>query len=167
MRLVVGDHLGLLISKMAEHPPSNEDREDSPKIIGAPARNTRKLTADRDPWSHNGLSLLFLPCCRAGSPSNTSLWIAWDDIEWTEEQLNDAENAISRQKENPVPEARQAEYNASPAEYWNKTYSQAGSISSIQIYLRLMNWNRAKTECTWIGLGFALFISFHSAVRFD
>lgn len=49
---------------------------------------------------------------------------AWDDVEWTEEQLAQAEESIAKQKQHPVPLDKQFEYNASPAEFWNKTYAQ-------------------------------------------
>ncbi|SJM86195.1 unnamed protein product [Zygosaccharomyces bailii] len=60
----------------------------------------RNLTSETDVWDHN----------------------AWDNVEWGEEQIKEAEKKISAQHENPVPEFDRKLYNSNPSRYWDIFY---------------------------------------------
>ncbi|GAA5849143.1 hypothetical protein JCM3766R1_006361 [Sporobolomyces carnicolor] len=71
-------------------------------IAGAPSRNGgRKLTDDRDPWTHN----------------------AWDQVEWDPELEQFAVEAVERQRQSPVPQELQDKLNANPAAQWDQFYA--------------------------------------------
>ncbi|GAA95262.1 uncharacterized protein L969DRAFT_45170 [Mixia osmundae IAM 14324] len=72
-------------------------------INGAPFKQGgRLLTDEKDPWAFN----------------------AWDNVEWTSEQEKVAEEAITRQKQHPVPAALQEQVNATPAIQWDNFYAR-------------------------------------------
>lgn len=60
----------------------------------------RNLTSETDVWDHN----------------------AWDNVEWGEEQIKEAEEKISAQHENPVPDFDRKLYNSNPSRYWDIFY---------------------------------------------
>ncbi|SCV05804.1 LANO_0H15544g1_1 [Lachancea nothofagi CBS 11611] len=60
----------------------------------------RQLTEDSDIWNHN----------------------AWDNVEWGEEQVSQAEEKISEQQKNPVSDFDRKLYNSNPARYWDIFY---------------------------------------------
>ncbi|GAA5996596.1 hypothetical protein JCM5350_006756 [Sporobolomyces pararoseus] len=71
-------------------------------IAGAPSRNGgRKLTEDRDPWTHN----------------------AWDQVEWDPELEQFAIEAVERQRKTPVPQELQDKFNSNPAAQWDTFYA--------------------------------------------
>ena len=88
-----------------EEPVQDEDTEqdttksrlgrDSPFEFGK-----RNLTEDSDVWDHN----------------------AWDNVEWGEEQVREAEAKIVKQYENPVNDFDKNLYNKNPARYWDIFY---------------------------------------------
>ncbi|CAI6786628.1 BBF_HP2_G0050590.mRNA.1.CDS.1 [Saccharomyces cerevisiae] len=60
----------------------------------------RNLTEESDVWDHN----------------------AWDNVEWGEEQVQQAEEKIKEQFKHPVPEFDKKLYNENPARYWDIFY---------------------------------------------
>lgn len=60
----------------------------------------RNLTSNSEVWNHN----------------------AWDNVEWGEEQIKEAEEKIRTQYENPVPDFDKQLYNSNPARYWDIFY---------------------------------------------
>ncbi|CDR44340.1 CYFA0S14e01992g1_1 [Cyberlindnera fabianii] len=60
----------------------------------------RTLTSDDDVWKHN----------------------AWDNVEWGQEQVLEAEEKIKKQYENPVDDFDKHKYNSDPARYWDIFY---------------------------------------------
>lgn len=60
----------------------------------------RFLTEDTDVFSHN----------------------AWDHVEFGEEQVQEAQQLIAKQHENPVPDFDKTLYNTNPAKYWDIFY---------------------------------------------
>lgn len=60
----------------------------------------RNLTEQSDVWDHN----------------------AWDNIEWGEEQIEQANERIAEQKKNPVSDYDKGLYNGNPARYWDIFY---------------------------------------------
>ncbi|QLG70660.1 hypothetical protein HG535_0A06020 [Zygotorulaspora mrakii] len=60
----------------------------------------RTLEEKSDVWDHN----------------------AWDNVEWGEEQIKQAEEKIKQQLENPVSEFDKKLYNENPARYWDIFY---------------------------------------------
>lgn len=60
----------------------------------------RNLTEDSEVWDHN----------------------AWDNVEWGEEQIEDAMKKIEEQKSHPVAEFDKNLYNGNPARYWDIFY---------------------------------------------
>lgn len=60
----------------------------------------RNLTDDSDVWNHN----------------------AWDNVEWGEEQIQQAEEKIKLQYENPVSDFDKNLYNGNPSRYWDIFY---------------------------------------------
>lgn len=47
---------------------------------------------------------------------------AWDNVEWGEEQIRQAESVIESQRENPVNDLDRQAYNSNPAKYWDIFY---------------------------------------------
>lgn len=47
---------------------------------------------------------------------------AWDNVEWDDEQVEQFEESIAKQKAEPVSEFNKAEYNAKPKKYWDVFY---------------------------------------------
>lgn len=68
---------------------------DDPFVFGQ-----RKLENDDDVWNHN----------------------AWDNVEWGEEQVKEAEEKIAKQYEAPVADFDKKLYNGNPARYWDLFY---------------------------------------------
>lgn len=68
---------------------------DEPFVFGQ-----RKLESEEDVWNHN----------------------AWDNVEWGEEQIEEAEAKISKQYEAPVKEFDKKLFNGNPAKYWDLFY---------------------------------------------
>lgn len=60
----------------------------------------RNLTEQSDVWDHN----------------------AWDNIEWGEEQVEQANERIAEQKKDPVSDYDKSLYNGNPARYWDIFY---------------------------------------------
>lgn len=60
----------------------------------------RNLTEDSDVWNHN----------------------AWDNVEWGEEQIQQAEEKIKLQYDCPVSEFDKELYNSNPSRYWDIFY---------------------------------------------
>lgn len=60
----------------------------------------RNLTEDSEVWDHN----------------------AWDNVEWGEEQVEDAMKKIEEQKSHPVADFDKNLYNGNPARYWDIFY---------------------------------------------
>lgn len=60
----------------------------------------RNLTSETEVWDHN----------------------AWDNVEWGEEQIKEAEEKISAQHQNPVSEFDKNLYNSNPSRYWDIFY---------------------------------------------
>lgn len=58
------------------------------------------MTEESDVWDHN----------------------AWDNVEWGEEQVQQAEEKIKEQFKHPVPEFDKKLYNENPARYWDIFY---------------------------------------------
>lgn len=51
---------------------------------------------------------------------------AWDNVEWDAEQIAQFENAVARQREEPVAEHAAKEFNANPKKYWDIFYKHNG-----------------------------------------
>ncbi|CAK9438546.1 uncharacterized protein LODBEIA_P27700 [Lodderomyces beijingensis] len=49
---------------------------------------------------------------------------AWDNVEWGEEQINQAKEMIAKQYEEPVRDYEKSLFNANPAKYWDIFYKQ-------------------------------------------
>ncbi|KAI3380671.1 hypothetical protein SNEBB_004444 [Seison nebaliae] len=49
---------------------------------------------------------------------------AWDDYEWTEEELNEASNKINNQRTNLMSNDKSMELLSKPEKYWNEFYSK-------------------------------------------
>jgi tRNAThr (cytosine32-N3)-methyltransferase len=79
---------------MAEDAPTRIGRDD-PFVFGQ-----RHLTDENDVWAHN----------------------AWDNVEWGEEQVLEAQEKIQKQYENPVDDFDKNKYNSNPAKYWDLFY---------------------------------------------
>jgi tRNAThr (cytosine32-N3)-methyltransferase len=79
---------------MAEEAPTRIGRDD-PFVFGQ-----RHLTDENDVWAHN----------------------AWDNVEWGEEQVLEAQEKIQKQYENPVDDFDKNKYNSNPAKYWDLFY---------------------------------------------
>ncbi|CCD24937.1 LOW QUALITY PROTEIN: tRNA(Thr) (cytosine(32)-N(3))-methyltransferase NDAI_0E01210 [Naumovozyma dairenensis CBS 421] len=60
----------------------------------------RNLAEGADVWDHN----------------------AWDNVEWGEEQIQEAQEKIKEQMKNPVPDFDKNLYNSNPARYWDIFY---------------------------------------------
>jgi tRNAThr (cytosine32-N3)-methyltransferase len=80
-----------------EKKPSLDSRigRDPPFVFGQ-----RFLKDDNDVFQHN----------------------AWDNVEWDNEQIEQFQISISKQKENPVSEFYKSEYNSKPKKYWDIFY---------------------------------------------
>lgn len=85
------------MSEAPETKPPLESRigKDSPFTFGQ-----RFLTDETDVFKHN----------------------AWDHVEWGQEQVDEAEELISKQYEAPVKDFDKKLYNANPAKYWDIFY---------------------------------------------
>lgn len=68
---------------------------DDPFVFGQ-----RKLKSDEDVWNHN----------------------AWDNVEWGEEQVREAQEKIAKQYDEPVKDFDKKLYNGNPAKYWDIFY---------------------------------------------
>lgn len=68
---------------------------DDPFVFGQ-----RKLQSEDEVWNHN----------------------AWDNVEWGEEQVNEAKEKISKQYAEPVKDFDKKLYNGNPAKYWDIFY---------------------------------------------
>lgn len=68
---------------------------DDPFVFGQ-----RKLQSEEEVWNHN----------------------AWDNVEWGEEQVREAQEKISKQYEAPVKDFDKQLYNGNPAKYWDIFY---------------------------------------------
>lgn len=68
---------------------------DDPFVFGQ-----RKLKSEDEVWNHN----------------------AWDNVEWGEEQVREAQEKISKQYEAPVKDFDKQLYNGNPAKYWDIFY---------------------------------------------
>lgn len=80
----------------AEKPPlSSRIGRDPPFVFGQ-----RFLTEDADVFNHN----------------------AWDNVDWDEEQIEQFQENILKQKENPVSDFNKTEYNSKPKKYWDLFY---------------------------------------------
>lgn len=80
--------------KMEEEAPTRIGRDD-PFVFGQ-----RHLTDENDVWAHN----------------------AWDNVEWGEEQVAEAQEKISKQYDHPVDDFDKNKYNSNPAKYWDLFY---------------------------------------------
>ena len=47
---------------------------------------------------------------------------AWDNVEWDDEQFQQFQESINKQKENPVAEIQKNEFNSKPKKYWDLFY---------------------------------------------
>lgn len=89
----------LRMSEQAEKPAY----EEAPTRIGRDAPFTfgqRELKDETDVWAHN----------------------AWDNVEWGEEQVAEAQEKIQQQFEHPVDDFDKNKYNSNPAKYWDLFY---------------------------------------------
>ena len=109
-------------------------------IEGAPSRNGgRLLTDDRDPWTHNAWSVSLLstlaPPLVPGSPLSHA---RRDQVSWGAEEETFAQAALERQRNSPVPQHLQDEFNANPAAQWDKfyAYNKGPSVLSLCVLRR-------------------------------
>lgn len=51
---------------------------------------------------------------------------AWDNVEWDDEQISQFEEAVARQRSEPVAEHLAKEFNANPKKYWDIFYKNNG-----------------------------------------
>ncbi|KAI5953316.1 ABP140 [Candida jiufengensis] len=83
------------ITKIQKPPLDSRIGKDSPFVFGQ-----RFLTKEEDVYNHN----------------------AWDNVEWGAEQIEQAEQLIKKQYDNPVREFDKNLYNSNPARYWDIFY---------------------------------------------
>lgn len=85
------------ITKVTKPPLDSRIGKDAPFVFGQ-----RFLTNDEEVFNHN----------------------AWDNVEWGEEQIKQAQEMIQKQYEAPVKDYDKALFNANPAKYWDIFYKQ-------------------------------------------
>ncbi|BGP13872.1 hypothetical protein JCM10213_002510 [Rhodosporidiobolus nylandii] len=86
---------------LADEIVADELKSSEELIPGAPSRNGgRFLSAESDPWTHN----------------------AWDQVEWGPAEQEFADAALEKQRNSPVPQHLQDEFNANPAAQWDVFY---------------------------------------------
>ncbi|KAI3404929.1 ABP140 [Candida oxycetoniae] len=85
------------IIKQSKPPLDSRIGRDAPFVFGQ-----RYLENEEDVFNHN----------------------AWDNVEWGEEQINQAREMIAKQYESPVKDYDKSLFNANPAKYWDIFYKQ-------------------------------------------
>lgn len=121
------NHLGLVQPKEQEYALdaiTQEVREEMLETVNHESTENEQITLnDKDNGSRRGRDDPF-EFGKRTLTDESDIWDhnAWDNVEWGEDQIREAEEKIAKQYENPVPDFDKSLYNSNPSRYWDIFY---------------------------------------------